>query len=240
MSTKEINKEQIVKNREIIFSIESEVLSNKALIYQSRSMIEENRMMIMSNYSAAFMGNRQLANANTDEIFANRAAILRYMDSQDEVKKNYIDAQTNKSKLDFLKHRSSLNAAVLEISKKMAEVNAQLVQINSDIMEANNSIVEFNSEQIAENSKMLSGSLSAENATPESNAEIIASNSAAMEEMNSKISNNRGTILAVLETSEMNAASLLKNKDEINDRRISIMENRKGIADNKAKIGQHL
>ena len=237
MSTKEANKEAIAQNRKTIFKIESEVLSNKALVYQSRSMIEENRLMIMSNYSAAFMGNRQLANANTDEIFSNRAAILQAMDPQDEVQQNYVDAQTNKSNLDFLQHRSGLNASVLEISKKMADINAQLVAINREIMDANKSIVEFNAEQIAANAEMLSGSLSAEKATPASNAEIIASNSAVMKGLSAKASDNRGTILAVLETSEMNAASLMKNKDEINERRIAIMENRKGIADNKAKIG---
>ena len=68
MSSSEANKAAIAANRKTIFNIESNVLSNKALVYQSRSMIEENRLMIMSNYSAAFMGNRQLANANTDEI----------------------------------------------------------------------------------------------------------------------------------------------------------------------------
>jgi hypothetical protein len=183
------------------------------------------------------MGNRQLANANTDEIFANRTAILQNMDAQDEVQQNYIDAQTNKSNLDFLKHRSALNASVLEISKKMADVNAQLVAINREIMDANKSIVDFNANQISANSDMLGGSLSAASATPQSNADIVAGNTAAMAELTNNISHNRGTILAVLETSEMNAAALMKNKDEINERRVSIMENRKGIADNKAKIG---
>ena len=236
MSSSETNKAAIAANRKTIFNIESNVLSNKALVYQSRSMIEENRLMIMSNYSAAFMGNRQLANANTDEIFSNRFAILQGMDAQDEVQQNYVDAQTNKANLDFLKHRSGLNASVLEISKKMAEINAELVAINRKIMDANKSIVEFNASQIATNAEMLGGSLTAETATPTSNAGIVSSNSEAMEELTHNISNNRGTILAVLETSEMNAASLMKNKDEINERRISIMENRKGIADNKAKI----
>ena len=48
-------------------------------------MIEENRLMILSNYSAAFMGNRQLANSNTDEIFDNRQAILDNVESGNEV-----------------------------------------------------------------------------------------------------------------------------------------------------------
>ena len=67
-------------------------MANKALVYQSRSMIEENRLMIMSNYSAAFMGNRQLANSNTDEIFSNRAEILQGMDSDGDVQENYLNA----------------------------------------------------------------------------------------------------------------------------------------------------
>ena len=133
MSSSETNKAAIAANRKTIFNIESNVLSNKALVYQSRSMIEENRLMIMSNYSAAFMGNRQLANANTDEIFSNRAAILASMDTDGDVQENYVNAQTNKSSLDFLAHRSALNSSVLAISAKMADINSQLVAVNQEI-----------------------------------------------------------------------------------------------------------
>ncbi|MDG2404785.1 MAG: hypothetical protein P8M25_07505 [Paracoccaceae bacterium] len=144
MATSEANKAAIAKNRKTIFDIEAQVMANKALVYQSRSMIEENRLMIMSNYSAAFMGNRQLANANTDEIFSNRAAILQGMDTDGDVQENYVNAQTNKSALDFLRHRSSLNSSVLNISEKMAAINSQLVEINREIMDANAKIVAFN------------------------------------------------------------------------------------------------
>ena len=63
MSDVSINKEAIRENRKRIFKIDSEVMTNKTMIYASRSMIEENRLMILSNYSAAFMGNRQIANS---------------------------------------------------------------------------------------------------------------------------------------------------------------------------------
>ena len=92
MSTSEVNKAAIAQNHKKIFEIEAQVMANKALVYQSRSMIEENRLMIMSNYSAAFMGNRQLANSNTDEIFSNRAEILQGMDSDGDVQENYLNA----------------------------------------------------------------------------------------------------------------------------------------------------
>ena len=68
-------------------------MTNKTMIYTSRSMIEENRLMILSNYSAAFMGNRQLANSNTDEIFDNRQAILDNVESGNEVEENFINSQ---------------------------------------------------------------------------------------------------------------------------------------------------
>ena len=122
MSDIQQNKENIKKNKKRIFNLDAEVMTNKTLIYASRSMIEENRLMILSNYSAAFMGNRQIANSNTDEIFENRQAILDSAETSNEVEENYINSQKNKASLDFLKHRSELNSAVLEVSEEIALV----------------------------------------------------------------------------------------------------------------------
>ena len=102
MSKTKINAKTIKANRKRIFKIDAEVMTNKANAYISRSMIEENRLMILSNYSAAFMGNRQLANSNTDEIFDNRQAILDNAQIGNEVEENFINSQKNKSSLDFL------------------------------------------------------------------------------------------------------------------------------------------
>ena len=79
------------------FSLDAEVMTNKTLIYASRSMIEENRLMILSNYSAAFMGNRQIANNDTDEIFENRHAILDNVDTHGDVEENFVSSQKNKA-----------------------------------------------------------------------------------------------------------------------------------------------
>ena len=45
----------------------------------ARSIVEENHDSILKNYHAAFRGNRNLANANTEDLFRNRYAILRSM-----------------------------------------------------------------------------------------------------------------------------------------------------------------
>ena len=85
MSAIKQNKDSVQVNRKSIENLRTSLMSNKASLYQSRSMIEENRLMILSNYAAAFMGNRQLANHNTDEILSNRLAILDAIDVATDV-----------------------------------------------------------------------------------------------------------------------------------------------------------
>lgn len=104
-------------------------------------------------------------------------------------------------------------------------------------MEANKSIVEFNGAQIAANADMIGGFLSESSATTERNAAMIDGKSAAMVDLSGNVSANKSTIDDLFVKSASNAASLMKNKNEINERRKAIMENRAGIAANKAKIG---
>ena len=41
----------------------------------TRSLVLENASWIRKNYEAAFTGNRQLANQNTDDLFRNRTTL---------------------------------------------------------------------------------------------------------------------------------------------------------------------
>ena len=66
---------------------------------------------------------------------------------------------------------------------------------------------------------------------------MVAANTAAMADLSSNVENNRKTMESILETSASNASALMANKDTINERRVAIMENRKGILANKQKIG---
>ena len=192
--------------------------------------------MILSNYSAAFMGNRQIANNNTDEIFENRHAILDNVDTQNDVEENFVNSQKNKASLDFLQHRSQLNSAVLEISEKMATINAALIDVNRAIMESNQAIVDFNSEQIAVNSALLSGDLQPSRATPESNAETIENNKKMMNDLETRVAANREKMESLVNTSEENAQALADNKKAIGERRSAMLANRDKIMANKDKI----
>ena len=236
MSDNQKNRVAINENRKRVFAIDAEVMTNKALIYSSRSIIEENRSMILSNYAAAFMGNRQLANNNTDEIFKNRHAILDNINTQNDTEANFVNAQKNKASLDFLDHRSKLNSEVLEISKEIAEVNSKLIEINERIMASNKRIVDFNSEQIERNTDLLSDGLHEENATPEKNAELINQNRNKMTDLEIRVSENREKMEELVNKSEHNSKSLIANKEKIHDRRAAIMKNRDKLLKNRSKI----
>ncbi len=236
MSKIKINSKAIKANRKKIFKIDAEVMTNKANAYISRAMIEENRLMILSNYSAAFLGNRQLANSNTEEIFENRKTILDNYNSKNDVEENYINAQKNKSALDFLKHRSELNSSLLKISEEMSNINSKLININKKIMDANQSIVEFNSKHILENKSLISGGLNPKSARPASNAEIIKANSRAMKQLEKNVKNNKKKMIELISKSQKNSDALMQNKNLIKQRRNAAMANREKILANKSLI----
>ena len=106
------------------------------------------------------MGNRQLANQNTDDIFRNRKAVLSNMPTKNEVEENFVQSMINEANLDFLEHRAALNAAVLGVNDKMVKVNSLLIEINDAIMAANEGIVRFNAKEIAKNTEILNGKIS--------------------------------------------------------------------------------
>merc|ERR550537_1954208 len=111
------------------------------------------------------MGNRQIANTNTDDIFKNRYATLKTMKCGSQVEVNFRDSKMNEAKGDFLDHRSKLNAKVEAVSEKMAAANALLIEINDAIMEGNAEAVTFNSGMIDTNSKLLEAGILPEKCT---------------------------------------------------------------------------
>mgnify|MGYP001196427664 FL=1 len=238
MATAAFNRKNIMRNRKALFGLECQVTINKTNAYSTRSAIEENRALILKNYTAAFMGNRQLANQNTDDIFRNRKTILSSLDAQSDVQKNFVESSLNEASIDFLEHRADLNASVLEVNRMMAEVNSKLIEINSRIMKSNESIVAFNSRNLALNSKLLASGLSTGTATPASNAKRIARNKERLAKILKIAKANSATILGLLKIASKNRSAIEKNAATILVRRKGIDDNRKKITQNQAKVSK--
>jgi len=235
MSLSAANKEKIAANRRAIFELEGDVNHNKAKAYLTRSTVAENAALIAKNYNAAFLGNRQLANENTEALFRNRHALLQCLPTSNDVEVNFREAMVNKAKLDFLKHRSNLNAQVLSISQEMSALNHMAIEINRRVVEANEAIKEFNSDQIAQNTALIGA---AHNPTPESNAALIAGNAASIEEIRKRVNSNNGTRDVLVASTETNRAAIIANSEQIGRRREAILKNHDAIAANRQRIAE--
>ena len=227
--TPNTQKDILLRSRKSIRALKKIVTDNKASLYQSRAIIEENRMMILSNYTANFMGNRQLINQNTDDVFSASETMLDALDPQTESESVAVEIFNQRASLDFLSHRSSLTSSVIQISEQMAEVNARLISINREIMETNNSIIAFNKKQIERNKGYSNNESVLQAATDEMNERLIDENNQKIEEINISATRNSEEIANLLHSSMENRSRLISNKDEISAARNSILENRELI-----------
>ena len=223
-------------NQKRIFGIESDINSNKKIILESRLLIEENRAMILNNYSAAYAGNRNLAMANTNEIYENRKSIISKIKVEGELQEEFIDVEKNKAKLDFMRHQSKVNSANLEISNEMAEINSKLIEINTKIMETNQLIFEFNKTQIKRNKQLLEKKIDESKITDESNELVRKQNKETMHMLENNEKQNKDAMHKLVEKSKNNSKDLVENRVEIHRRRDSIMSNNNTIQVNRSKI----
>jgi len=229
------NKAKIAANRGVIFELEGDVNHNKATAYLTRSTVAENAALIAKNYNAAFLGNRQLANENTEALFRNRIALLQCLPTSNDVETNFREASINKARLDFLKHRSGLNAQVLSISQEMAALNHMAIEVNRRVMEANETIKEYNSEAIAYNTALIGA---AHHPTPETNASLIANNTATIEEIRKRVASNNSTRDTLVASTDANRVAIIANAESIGRRRDAILKNHVLIAENRHRIAE--
>jgi hypothetical protein len=229
------NLKNIAENEAKLHELHSAVMTNKQGIYEARSMIEENRANILKNYSACFVGNRMMANENTDSIFKNRMAILDSMKPDGPVQENFINSKYNEAAIEYLENRSKLNNRVTKRNEEMSAINKKLIDINTMIMSSNEEIVTFNAAQIDTNSKLLEG-IKADTATPEANAARIEKNKEKIANIKGKNDKYNEAIGEKHKLIKENAAKITENAAAIKARRGDILKNRADIQANADRV----
>merc|ERR1719478_1762286 len=134
-------------------------------------MIEGNRALIMKNYHAAFVGNRQMANQNTDDIYRNRSAILDAMRVEGAVQENFRNSKYNEGSIEYINNRCLMNNRVAKVNVLMSAANEKLIELNNEILKSNEEIVTFNAAQIDTNTKLLDAGIQDDKCSPEANAQ---------------------------------------------------------------------
>ena len=230
----------VKENRRAVFELEARVNENKALLYAARAQINENNASIRRNYDAAFGGNRQLANANTEEIFRNRLAIVRNAEANNELQTQYRAALENKARLEYLDHRSKLNERALKVSQRLAQANKELIDINRDVMGANQTIVDTNAKLISDNARLLKEGVDLSKVTKADLDALVAANREKIESISKRAGANKETLNDVFEAASANRTSISTNAAAIAARRQEILANRDRLKENQAKIAQFI
>ena len=126
----------------------AKLLNQKSKNYLLRSKIDQSIAITNSNLSASFLGNRQMANHNTDDI---RYCLNKIID------KNSAEPDATKLNVDliFLKHRQKLNKRLVENSKILIAAIEQLQMAHQKVMRTNEEIVKFNSSMLETTSEII-------------------------------------------------------------------------------------
>lgn len=234
------NRMNISENEANIHKMYLAVTQNKESVYEQRSDIEGNRSLILKNFSAAFVGNRQMANQNTDDIYKNRAAILDALHCDGAVQENFRKSKYNEANLEYIDNRCKLNNRVAKGNVQLSAVNDKLIALNQEIMKSNEEIVAFNSANIETNTKLMEAGITPDTCTPEANEKRIASN----KEMIAKITERNDKYNADAEAKdkaiEDNKAAIQKNESDIAERRKQMKVNRANIRANGEKVAEKL
>ena len=127
----------------------AKLLNQKSKNYLLRSKIDQIIAVTNSNLSASFLGNRQMANHNTDDI---KFCLNKIID------KNSAEPDATKLNVDliFLKHRQKLNKRLVENSKILIAAIEQLQMAHQRVMRTNEEIVKFNSSMLETTSEIIS------------------------------------------------------------------------------------
>jgi capsule polysaccharide export protein KpsE/RkpR len=137
------------KLRDKIEKIWSVLLNQKSKNYLLRSKIDQSIAITNANLSASFLGNRQMANHNTDDIQYCLNKIIEKNSTEPDVTKLSVD-------LIFLKHRQKLNKRLVENSKILIGAIEQLQLAHQRVMKTNEEIVKFNTNILETTSEIIS------------------------------------------------------------------------------------
>ena len=125
------------------------LLNQKSKNYLLRSKIDQSIAITNSNLSASFLGNRQMANHNTEDIKYCLSEIIEKKSTEPDVTKLNVN-------LIFMKHGQSLNKRLVENSKLLIAAIEQLQLAHQRVMKTNEEIVRFNTSMIDATSSIIS------------------------------------------------------------------------------------
>ena len=200
----------------------SEVLETKSIGYLLRAKIEQNLALLISNINSSFMGNRQLANQNTEDIYY---SLRKIIESRVDDNGNVDEYLISSSDAAFIEHRSKLNRRINDVSAELNEVNDKLLSIHRKVMKNNDEIIKFNTKNLEVAYNFIMGGDSKVDAKTLS-AEDIDIKCAALNKHNKQNNKNTAKLMEIVNEALDNT---IEAQSQVSEKRERIFENRKII-----------
>lgn len=202
----------------------AELLETKSVGYLIRAKIEQNLSIVLSNISSSFMGNRQLANHNTDDLKFNLNKIV-------SSKFEPTHKASKSIELLFLKHRQKLNMRLIANSEDLLSTVEQLQLIHQKIMRTNEEVIRFNSSLLE-----LSTELIGDENTLDQKSVDDETLKDKLNEMEKAVKSSKKKCDKIMAKVDLLFTKNILAQENIQEKRQAIMKNRKLISETRKMI----
>ena len=141
------------------FDVEAYVQFNVAQTQVARSIVEENVTDAMQSWAINAGGNREMIMRTTDDVYRNRLMMLNLLKPANPVEAAFQESMINKTKLEYLQHRNTMNRRMADIAHDMANAIKAIGQASEKFYHANEEMAAFIDDTANENAEWFDGAL---------------------------------------------------------------------------------
>ena len=220
------------------FDVEAYVQFNVAQTQVARSIVEENVTDAMQSWAINAGGNREMIMRTTDDVYRNRLMMLNLLKPESAEQATFQESLINKTKLDYLSHRNTMNRRMAEIAYEMATAIKAIGAASEKFYHANEEMAAFISDVADENAEWLDGDLvkMMRDATNITNDQRIQATMEVSQLLAKDAQANRVRIKEVAEFANSLGDSLQELQESGNELREEVINLRESIDANQRRV----
>ena len=220
------------------FDVEAYVQYNVAQTQVARSIVEENVTDAMQSWAINAGGNREMIMRTTDDVYRNRLMMLNLLKPESAEQATFQESLINKTKLDYLSHRNTMNRRMAEIAFEMATAIKAIGAASEKFYHANEEMAAFISDIADENAEWLDGELvkMMRDATNITNDQRIQATMEVSQLLAKDAQANRARIKEVAEFANGLGDSLQELQESGNELREEVINLRESIDANQRRV----
>jgi hypothetical protein len=231
-------KNRAQRNRRLIFDAEAFVQYNVGLVSMARGRGDENLADAIRLYHLASTSNRELIMRMTDDVYRNRFAILDALEPATPDQTVFKTSMTNRSRIEYLDHRSKMNRELIDASDKMLEAMQAMKQAATAFANIIDKMVEHCDDAADLNAQYFDGELATQMqaANGEKNTERVNQNLEMVAAIRERAQGNRESLMTRFTAATGENDALTSLNDRLESQRAEILALREKIDANQHRV----